>query len=359
MGIKMDLRERLQTLTRLAGLCLALVHLAACSEVNPFSLGENDLYSMGSSIGISPANPTLGAGETLQFRASGGEAPYTYSVIGGGVISVNGLYTAPPSVSAIPESVMVYATDALGNMTSTLVQLQQGSSVLGVSFSPNPASINTTVTISVNGGDAPYNYTLISGVGSLSGNRYTTGMIAETASIMVSDSMGRSTLVAIPVSGPSNAIVSIGMTQLGQHTVGGGMCGTGYSLLGSVADTGRMIYGDQIFCGMAAIPTTNMAVLSNITMTSAGGSCPSGHSSIGQVRDCPNGKCQSARHICVAYRYSQVPGSTVTDFYITPQALRDANGPACATGYKRIGTVVNCGGGQCSGLQSFCAAIHQ
>lgn len=352
--------NQIRSLLKVTILCLGLIHLSGCADVNPLASDKADFNSLNSKIAISPANQTIGAGETVQFRGVGGEAPYTYSVVGGGYISANGLYSAPPSIVGDKLVVTVYVMDALGSTASTTLTIDHGSSVLNTTYSPALPSINTQVKIAVTGGEEPYNFTLVSGLGTLNGNTYTTGLLGETATIQVTDRLGRSKLVTIPVSGPSNVITAIGMTALGTHVIGGGGCVAGASLLGSVADAGgKTIYGDQIFCGIASIPTANTPVLSGITVTNPGANCPSGYESIGQIRHCPNGKCSGTQNVCVAYRLSHVPGPTVVDFYVTPQYLRDANGPACVAGYTRVGTTVNCGNGTCSGLQSFCASIHQ
>lgn len=355
-----SLISSLQTLLKVGMLCLGLIHLSACGEVSHVPAGDSDSYSSKSKFAITPANQTIGLGETLQFRAVGSEAPYTFSVSGGGYISSNGLYSAPNSIVGEAIAVTVYVTDALGYTASTTLTVSQNSSVLKASFSPAIPSINTPVKITVSGGEEPYNFTLISGLGTLDGNTYTTGLLGETAMVKVVDRLGRSAIISIPVSGPSHVITAIGMTKLGTHVIGGGGCASGAYFLGSVADAGgKTIYGDQIFCGFAGVPSANMAVVAGITVTNPGAACPSGYKSIGQIGYCPNGKCSGTQNVCVAYRWSHVPGPTVTDFYVTPQYLRDPNGPACAAGYTRVGTTVNCGGGYCSGLQSFCASIHQ
>ena len=352
--------SKMQSIFKAGMLCLGMIHLSACGEVAHLPGEGSDFYSSKTKLALTPANQTIGVGETLQFKAVGGEAPYTFVVTGGGYISAYGLYSAPATIVGEAIAVTVYVTDALGYTASTTVTVSQNSSVLKTSYSPAIPSINTPVKISVTGGEEPYNFILISGLGTLNGDTYTTGLLGETAMVKVVDRLGRSAIVSIAVSGPSHVITAIGLTKLGTHVIGGGGCVPGASFLGSVADGGgNTIYGDQIFCAFAGVPSANTAVLAGITVTNPGSACPKGYESIGQIRYCPNGKCNGTQNVCVAYRYSQEPGPTVTDFYVTPQYLRDPNGPACAAGYTRVGTTVNCGGGYCSGLQSFCASIHQ
>lgn len=342
--------------------CLALIHLSACSDVSPMAAGNADFSSSSphGKIAIAPANPTVGAGETLQFRGIGGEAPYTFSIVGAGYMSPSGVYTAPQFILGDRMTVTVYVMDALGYVASTTLTIDNNSNALQTSYSPASPKINTPVTITVSGGDAPYTFALISGLGILNGNTYTTGLLGETAAIQVTDRMGRSKIVTIPVAGPHIAITAIGMTALNTHQIGGGGCAPGAAYLGSVADAGgNTIYGDQIFCAFAGVPAANTPVLSDIKVMDPGTNCPSNYHAIGEVRYCPNGRCSGTQKVCVAYRRSDIPGPTVVDFYVTPQSIRDPNGPACAAGYTRVGTSVNCANGSCSGLHSYCAAFHQ
>lgn len=235
-----------------------------------------------------------------------------------------------------------------------------GNSGLSASYYPNPASLGTPVTISVSGGTAPYTYTVTSGSGSMSGNVYNTpsNPDANTA-IQVNDATGLSTTVTISFAS-SNVITALSVSTLGAHLVGGGGCASGATQVGAVADSyGNYIYGDQIFCSVAAPATTTSQVITDITITAGGWhvwggvACPSGYVQVGQISDCAGGMCSGTQNVCAAVASSSSSAQAVKDVYMTPSNAHSPS-PTCNAGYTVGGATVDCGYGTCSGLQYLC-----
>ena len=74
---------------------------------------EVEVQQSDAELGISPLSSAAAPGQTLQFLASGGESPYVFLVVAGGLGSIDaetGLYTAP----SVPSVDIVRVVDAAG-----------------------------------------------------------------------------------------------------------------------------------------------------------------------------------------------------------------------------------------------------
>jgi uncharacterized protein YjdB len=102
-------------------------------------------------LSVSPANPTVAAGASLTFTASGGTAPYSWSVNNPAVgnIGSTGVFTG---ISG--GSVTVTATDSDGTQASQTVNVTQ------MNVTPNTTSVGVgqSVQFSVSGGTTPYQW---------------------------------------------------------------------------------------------------------------------------------------------------------------------------------------------------------
>ncbi|MCM2323523.1 MAG: hypothetical protein NDJ90_09705, partial [Oligoflexia bacterium] len=149
--------------------------------------------TISNALSISPASKTLLVNGTHTFTASGGVAPYSYSVIeGGGTINGSGLYTAPGT----PGSAFVRVTDNLGNTSDASVTINPA---LTLSPSTVTLAVNNTATFTASGGIGSYTYSVASGAG--------TGAINETSG-----------LYTAPASIPAGNSATVRVTDSESHT---------------------------------------------------------------------------------------------------------------------------------------------
>jgi Putative Ig domain len=125
-----------------------------------------------SSIVISGNPPAgiVGSAYSTAFAATGGTAPYTFSLLSG--VLPAGLTLSPAGVisgSPITQGVSVFtlqAQDSLGNIASAAFSINITSQSLSLTISSLPngtVSVPYSSTIGVTGGTAPYNCTITSG----------------------------------------------------------------------------------------------------------------------------------------------------------------------------------------------------
>ena len=146
---------------------------------------------------ISPALVIIPVSTTQQFAASFGLPPYSYTVqSGGGTINSTGLFTAPVSGGTS----VVRVTDTMNNFATATVQ-----SIATFVVSPLSTNMITNQNLSINasGGLAPYQYTILSGGGSVSAaGVYTAGPTAESVQLRVQDGIDQIKTVSINVVEP-------------------------------------------------------------------------------------------------------------------------------------------------------------
>lgn len=331
----------------------------ACSD---FGGAQNNEFSSmldANGFGLSPANATVATGGTVQFVPVGGQGPYTWGINngGGGSVSASGLYTAPASAAGNGALVVISCTDSLGMQAYASVSVGAGG--LAATFSPNPATPGTLVTIQVSGGQAPYTIQQTAGGGSLSGFSYLPPSTAEMASFTINDSRGASTNLTIPIGtsagGVQMGILELSMTTPGLHVVNGPGCPTGYTLSGMIADGSYdfqrgvpYFNGDINFCMLYDAVQPGRPYVSDMYL---GQSCPSGFRQVAAYPICTS-ICWGNMVLCAKFSDSGVP--PVRDFYITQENIHNPSGPNCNAGYTSIGKTTDCGYANCSGYQNFC-----
>lgn len=145
---------------------------------------------------ISPTAPSVALSSTQAFTANGGVSPYTFSIFSGvgSVNSSTGLYTAPGSAG----SAVVRVTDALGNIADANVTV---ANTLSISPSSWTLAVNNTRTFSGVGGQSPYTYSKVSGVGTINSTTgvYTAPASAGSAVVRVTDNLGQTANANITV----------------------------------------------------------------------------------------------------------------------------------------------------------------
>ena len=165
-------------------------------------------------ISVSPGNRSIAQGQTLQLTASGGSAPYNWSVANSLVanITANGLLTAVAGGTT-----QVTATDVNGISGSTQVTVTQ------LSVSPDTATLamGQTQQFTAAGGVTPYSWsvdnTAVASINASTGLLTATNL--GTARVSVIDNTGRSdtsgviTVVDTPVISIQNTVMSTGNSQ--------------------------------------------------------------------------------------------------------------------------------------------------
>ncbi len=170
---------------------------------------------------ITPAQVTLAAGTTQQFNATGGTAPYTWSVSDATVAAIDaatGLLTA-----LAPGTTVVTATDANGVAGTAAV------TVTTVTVSPETAVLQPgdTLQFTATGGTAPYTWsvsdpavaTIEAGTGLLTAVAVGTTQVTAVDANGFSATSGNITVSDIAIT-PSTALLAVGDTL--QFTASGG-----------------------------------------------------------------------------------------------------------------------------------------
>lgn len=135
--------------------CIGTLALAACKDPSFFqALGEK-LTS--DTLAISPPKVTVPINGTVTFSATGGSAPYSYSVLparAGAIDPSTGAYTAPTTQGT--ETVRV--TDHKGDSADAVVTIAGNTGAL--SIQPSTVSINVggSITFVATGGSGTYSF---------------------------------------------------------------------------------------------------------------------------------------------------------------------------------------------------------
>ncbi len=148
-----------------------------------------------SAVGFVPGATTADGGLTLALSGTGGQGPYTYSVMSGaGTVNAStGLFTAPATAG----STVVRVTDANGGTSQISINNYAALGVTPPSLTVT-AGAGQTMQFSGTGGSGGYTYTLVSGPGTLSPTGiYTAVNTSGTATVQVTDSLGTSTMATV------------------------------------------------------------------------------------------------------------------------------------------------------------------
>ena len=172
-------------------ICLTLVATLVWGCA-PSDIQTASALSTGTSTTLAVSGPAnLSFSQAATYVATGGTAPYTYSVESSGtqpgtINPTTGAYQAP----AMNETVQIAVQDAsgaFGSLTVTIGSGTGGTTVGGLTISPATAniSIGGDVQFTTTGGSGSYTYTMV-GVGEVNSGVYY-GTSAGTATITVTD----------------------------------------------------------------------------------------------------------------------------------------------------------------------------
>ena len=200
-------------------------------------------------LAISPTTYSMAVNNTKSFSASGGVAPYVYSVVSGGGSFAGATYT-PAGAGAV----VVRVTDSLGNTSDASVTVNAALAI-------NPASytmaVNNTKLFSASGGVVPYVYSVVSGGGSFAGATYTPAG-AGAVVVRVTDSLGNTSDAFVTVNAalaisPASYTMAINNTKA--FSASGGVVPYVYSV----------VSGGGSFAGATYTPAGAGAVVVRVT----------------------------------------------------------------------------------------------
>ena len=205
---------------------LMVILLSACKGTNNSAkevFGVNTEPSVNINLmSITPDNKFLFTGESVQFSANGGAAPYIFELdYGVGVVSNTGLYVAP----SFSGTAVIKATDSAGQEAFATITVS-----VAVSISPVNITIGTgdSMTFTGSGGLPPYNYSIVAGAGTIdstSGLFDATGIASGSTVIEVQDSSNNTAYASVTIN-PALVISPINPTvgfneQISFTTTGG------------------------------------------------------------------------------------------------------------------------------------------
>jgi alpha-tubulin suppressor-like RCC1 family protein len=163
-------------------------------------------------LAISPTSKTLAVGNSFTFTASGGVAPYSFSVASGGgtIDDSSGFYTAPGTSGVAT----VRVTDSYGNTADSAVTINPA---LAISPTSKTMVVYKTFTFSASGGVPPYSYSVVAGSGSFSGADFTAPAGSGASTVRVTDSIGNTSDASVTTVQPTK-VVSARHGASGAHT---------------------------------------------------------------------------------------------------------------------------------------------
>jgi alpha-tubulin suppressor-like RCC1 family protein len=151
---------------------------------------------------LSPLSQVININDSLQFTASDGVPPYTFSILSGtgSIDSSSGLYTAPVSSG----NAQIEVADSYGNTVTANIII---TSPMNISPSSITLAVNNQTTFTVAGGTGPYTYSMVSGGGSINASTgvYTAPAGSGSAVVRVTDSLGATSQASISIN-PALAI---------------------------------------------------------------------------------------------------------------------------------------------------------
>ena len=190
------------------------------------------------------------------FSATGGLAPVTYSVTGGSINPVSGIFTSP----AIASSVVVKVMDASNQSSELTVTVVP---VLTISPLSDKIITNQSKTFIGSGGVAPYTFSL-TGVGSINSvtGVFSSGILTGSSVVKITDAIGQEAISTVLVVAPLTLTGQPNQVVNSQKTVtaSGGLTPYNYTL---VSGLGAINSTSGVFTAGATAGSVTLRVLDN------------------------------------------------------------------------------------------------
>ncbi len=226
--------------------------------------------TVNAALAITPAAQTMGINGTLNFSATGGVVPYSYSVFSGGgsVNASTGVFTAPGTAG----STVVRVTDSNGNFVDSNVTVTAG---LSISPASTTLAVNNTVTFVAANGATPYTFSILSGTGTVNATTglYTAPATAGSAVVRVTDNLGATANANVTVNAAlaiTPATKTLAVNNVFTFTATGGVSPFTYSLFsgGGVINASTGAYTAPATAGSAVVRVTDgLGNVSNSNVT--------------------------------------------------------------------------------------------
>ncbi len=217
------------------------------------------------SVLISPVTKTLAVNNLFTFSATGGQTPYSFSIVSGGgsMNGATGAYTAPATTG----TTVIRVTDALSQISDSTVTIN---SALTISPVTKTLAVNNTQTFLATGGVSPYSYSIVSGGGSIvaATGVFTAPATAGTVTVRVTDSLSNISNATVTVNAAlAISPVSINIVANGTQTftATGGVSPYSYSI---VSGGGSIVSATGAFTAPGAAGTVTVRVTDSLSNTS-------------------------------------------------------------------------------------------
>ncbi len=240
---------------------IAALFLSSCKGPDSGFAPSQDSATPGviTAVVISPASMTLAISNTQLFTASGGVAPYSYSLFtGSGSVSLTtGVFTAPGAAGFAT----VRVTDASGQTSDAVITVN---AALQISPASHSSTVNATQTFSTTGGVPPVTYSIINGLGTIDPNSglYTAPSGPGSAIIRALDSRGNSSDAAVNIFaalGITPSPITLAVNNTTTFSAGGGSAPYVYSIFSGTGtvDPSTGIYTAPALSGNATVRVTD------------------------------------------------------------------------------------------------------
>ena len=231
---------------------------------------SNATVTVVSAVLISPVSKTLAPNNVFTFSASGGFAPYTYSVFSGSgtINSSTGAYTA----DAVAGSAVVRVTDSLSQTSDSAITIN---SALAITPALVTLAVNGTQTFSATGGVSPYSYSIVSGGGSIvsATGAFTAPATTGSVTVRVMDSLLNTSNATVTVNAALNitpAAITLSVNNVTTFSATGGVSPYSYSIVagGGTINSSTGIFTAPSTAGSVTVRATDsLSNISNATVT--------------------------------------------------------------------------------------------